>query len=107
MVKRANDGEISKTHLNNVFLTYSQFQQRYENHADHRSERNMIMLNLGRKVHAAQLHEINLRQHQESNSCKDGHANGASDLFVLEQVNARGMGITTTIYKRNAAMCSI
>ena len=56
MVKRANDGEISKTHLNNVFLTYSQFQQRYENHADHRSERNMIMLNLGRKVHAAQLH---------------------------------------------------
>ena len=33
--------------------------------------------------------EINLRQHQESNSCKDGHANGASDLFVLEQVNAR------------------
>ena len=50
--------------------------------------------------------EINLRQHQESNSCKDGHANGASDLFVLEQVNARGMGITTTIYKRNAAMCS-
>ena len=38
---------------------------------------------------------------------EDGHANGASDLFVLEQVNARGMGITTTIYKRNAAMCSI
>ena len=34
-------------------------------------------------------------------------ANGASDLFVLEQVNARRMGITTTIYKRNAAMCSI
>ena len=30
-----------------------------------------------------------------------------SDLFVMEQVNARGMGITTTIYKRNAAMCSI
>ena len=29
------------------------------------------------------------------------------DLFVLEQVYARGMGITTTIYKRNAAMCSI
>ena len=27
--------------------------------------------------------------------------------LVLEQVNARGMGITTTIYKRNAAMCSI
>ena len=53
------------------------------------------------------LDEINLRQHQESNSCKDGHANGASDLFVLEQVNARGMGITTTIYKRNAAICSI
>ena len=54
--------------------------------------------------------EINLRQHQQSKSCKaseDGHANGASDLFVLEQVNARGMGITATIYKRNAAMCSI
>eukprot|EP00731_Ephydatia_muelleri_P005837 Em0003g85a len=33
---------------------------------------------------------------------EDGHANGASDLFVLEQVNARGMGITTTINKRNA-----
>ena len=28
-------------------------------------------------------------------------------MFVLEQVNARGMGITTTIYKRNAAMFSI
>ena len=38
---------------------------------------------------------------------EDGHANGASDLFDLEQINARGMGITTTIYKRNAAMCSI
>ena len=24
---------------------------------------------------------------------EDGYANGASDLFVLEQVNARGMGI--------------
>ena len=28
-------------------------------------------------------------------------------IFVLEQVNARGMGITTTINKCNAAMCSI
>ena len=56
MVKCANDGKISKTHLNNVFLTYSQFQQRYESHAYHRSDRNMIMLNLGGKVHAAQLH---------------------------------------------------
>ena len=26
---------------------------------------------------------------------EDGYANGASDLFVLEQVNVRGMGITT------------
>ena len=56
MVKRANDGEISKSHINNVFLTHSQFQQRYESHADHRSERNMTMMNLGHKVHTAPLH---------------------------------------------------
>ena len=74
--------------------------------------------------------EINLRQHQQSKSCKAiaakvkasasqpkitsllrhvfaSPAASDADLFVLEQVNARGMGITTTIYKRNAAMCSI
>ena len=63
--------------------------------------------------------EINLRQHQQSKSCKAIAAKvkaSASQpkitsllghVFVLEQVNARGMGITTTIYKRNAAMCSI
>ena len=60
--------------------------------------------------------EINLRQHQQSKSCKAIAAKvkaSASQpkitsllrhVFVLEQVNARGMGITTTIYKRNAAM---
>ena len=26
---------------------------------------------------------------------EDGYANGALDLFVMEQVNTRGMGITT------------
>ena len=71
--------------------------------------------------------EINLRQHQQSKSCKaiaakvkasasqpkitsllrHVFASPAASDAVLEQVNARGMGITTTIYKRNAAMCSI
>ena len=62
--------------------------------------------------------EINLRQYQQSKSCKAIAAKvkaSASQpkitslrhVFVLEQVNARGVGITTTIYKCNAAMCSI
>ena len=61
--------------------------------------------------------EINLRQHQQSKSCKAIAAKVKASpsqptittllRHVLVQVNARGMGITTTIYKRNAAMCSI
>ena len=31
----------------------------------------------------------------------------ANDGEISKTLNARGMGITTTIYKRNAAMCSI
>ena len=38
---------------------------------------------------------------------EDGHANGASDLFVLEQVNARGMGITTYLFISTMRQCVV
>ena len=78
----------------------------------------MLLLQLfARPTHSFKYRKINLRQHQQSKSCKAIAAKIKASAsqpkittllrHVLEQVNARGMGITTTIYKHNAAMGSI